>query len=393
MDTPATPNSELTAPDVSLVRGGPFYRIQRSLGLIQEQHWNLGRRLALFVSVGWVPLLLLTAILRPQGLHSFLQEYRVHSRMLIAVPALLLGEIYMESRFRAVFAHIHRAGLLDASGLANMGSVAATIARLRNAVFPELIALAFTIIRTVATYKELVDATPWLGYGAGENFHLTPAGWYAVIVSAPLFQFLLVLALWNWLLWSFFAFKLSRQKLYLFATHPDLHGGLGFLGVTSSAFAPVTLAVSVVIGATWRNDILHHGAHLVDFRLPVIVLAATILILGVGPLVFFIPRLAKLRREGILEYGTLGQAQSSTFHEKWILHRVSRESDFLRAPDASALSDFADSFERIRKLKPFPADLTSLYGLAAAIALPALPVVLAEIPVVVVLTDLFKALR
>jgi hypothetical protein len=88
----------------------------------------------------------------------------------------------------------------------------------------------------------------------------------------------------------------------------------------------------------------------------------------------------------------LGQAQSTAFHEKWILHRASRESDFLRAPDASALSDFADSFERIRKLKPFPADLTSLYGLAAAIALPALPVVLAEIPVVVVLTDLFKAL-
>ena len=44
-------------------------------------------------------------------------------------------------------------------------------------------------------------------------------------------------------------------------------------------------------------------------------------------------------------------------------------------------------------MKPFPADTGSLYTLAAAVAIPALPVILTQIPVAVVLTDLFKALR
>jgi hypothetical protein len=386
-------DSSRALPEVSLVRGGPFYRLQRFLGLIREHHWNLGRRLIFLVSVGWFPPLLITAILNPQGLHSFISEYRLHARMLIAVPALLLGEIYMESRFRAAFAHLHRSGLLNDADLDFMDSVAVMIARLRAAILPEMLVLAFIIFRTISAYKGLVDATPWLGYGAGPTFHLTAAGWYAVVVSAPLFQFLLALGLWNWLLWTFFAFKLSRQNLRLMATHPDLHGGLGFLGVMTSAFAPVTFAVSAVIGATWRHDILNHGAHLVNFRLPVIVLAVTVLILALAPLVFFVPRLARLRRAGILEYGTFAQIQSIDFREKWILRNTLRDSEFLQSHDASALSDFAESFERITKLNPFPADLTSLYGLAAAIALPALPVVLTEIPVKVVLTDLFKALR
>ena len=67
----------------------------------------------------------------------------------------------------------------------------------------------------------------------------TPAGWYAVVISVTMFQFLLGLGLWKWLLWTLFAFKLSRMKLKLIATHPDGHGGLGFLSLTPIGFTPV----------------------------------------------------------------------------------------------------------------------------------------------------------
>ena len=103
--------------------------------------------------------------------------------------------------------------------------------------------------------------------------------------------------------------------------------------------------------------------------------------------------LAALRRRGILEYGTLGQILSTEFHEKWIRHRAGHEAEFLQAPESSALNNFGLSYERIKQLKPFPADSGSLYALAASVAIPALPVVLAQIPVAVVLADLFKALR
>jgi hypothetical protein len=113
-----------------------------------------------------------------------------------------------------------------------------------------------------------VASTHGFSHWSGSELQLTAAGWYAVLVSASIFQFLLGLALWRWLLWTFFAFKLSRQSLKLFPTHPDEHGGLGFLGLTSAAFAPIAFGATTAIGATWSHDILHHGAHLMNFKLP-----------------------------------------------------------------------------------------------------------------------------
>jgi hypothetical protein len=274
-----------------------------------------------------------------------------------------------------------------------MDGVIATLIRVRDAFVPEVVIFVVLVFHTVASYKGLVDATPWLGHGSGANLQLTVAGWYAVLVSAPVFQFLLGLSLWRWLLWTFFAFKLSRLGLRLVPTHPDEHGGLGFLGLAATAFAPVAFAATAVIGATWRNDILHHGARLMDFKLQAIVLLIIIALVALGPLLFFVPRLASLRRRGILEYGILGQIHSIEFHEKWILHRAGHEMEFLQAPESTTLANFGKTYQEIAQLKPFPVDMGTLYGLAAAVAIPALPVVLAQIPLKVVLMDLLKTLR
>jgi len=377
----------------SFVRGGPFFRAQQALRLIRPNQWNLTRRILTLIAIGWLPLFVFTLILNPQGLSSLIREYRLHARMLIAVPALLMGEIYMESRFRAVLRHIRQVGLLDSAGMAYMDGLILRLLRIRDAFLPEFLIFVLLVIHTVASYKGLVDATPWLAHGSGADFHLTDAGWYAVLVSAPLFQFLLGLGLWRWLMWTYFAFRLSGRDLNLIATHPDGHGGLGFLGLTASAFAPVAFAATAVIGATWRNDILRHGANLMDFKIEAIVLVLIIALIALGPLLFFVPRLAAVRRRGILEYGILGQIHSVEFHEKWILHRAGHEAEFLGAPESSTLANFGHTFEKIAHLNPFPADRGTLYVLAAAVVIPALPVVLTQIPLATVLKDLLKALR
>ncbi len=393
MDTKTSALLQAAAGELSLVRGGPFFRAQQALGLIRPNQWNLTRRILVLIAIGWLPLVIFTVVLNPQGLLSLLREYRIHARLLIAVPVLLIGESFMESRFRLVMQHIREVGLLDAPDLAYMDEVIATLTRLRDAYLPELVVFVLLIVHTAVSYRGLVDASPWLGYGSGADLRLTVAGWYAVLVSAPLFQFLLGLSLWEWLLWTYFAFRLSQRNLRLVPTHPDEHGGLGFLGLTAAAFAPVAFAATAVIGATWRNDILHHEAKLMDFRLQAIVLLVVIAMVALGPLLFFVPRLASLRQQGILEYGILGQIHSAQFHEKWVLHRAGHEAEFLQAPESTTLANFAKNYQEIAQLKPFPADMGSLYGLAAAVAIPALPVILAQIPLKVVLMDLLKTLR
>jgi hypothetical protein len=189
-------------------------------------------------------------------------------------------------------------------------------------------------------------------------------------------------------LWTFFAFKLSRQNLEIVATHPDGHGGIGFFGLMAEAFAPIAFVVTCVIGSTWRQNILLHGTHAMSYKMPVIILTVMIAVTALGPLCFFVPGLFALRREGIREYGALGHINSTEFHEKWIAHRDGHEADFLQAPESSRLSSYGQIYEKIGKLKPFPVDRGSIYILAMAVVLPLLPAVLTEIPFVVVIKDL-----
>jgi hypothetical protein len=169
-----TDTASIHAPsEMSFVRGGPFYRFQQALRLIRPDRWNLGRRIIFLIAVGWLPLVLITAILNPDGLLSLMKEYRVHARLLIAVPVLLFGEYFMESRFRMVMRHIRQVDLLDAADLAYIDGVIATLVRVRDAFLPELVVLVVLIVHTAASYKGLVDSTPWLGHGTGADLHLT----------------------------------------------------------------------------------------------------------------------------------------------------------------------------------------------------------------------------
>jgi hypothetical protein len=86
MGTNADSSLTHTPAGASFVRGGPFYRAQRALGLIHPNHWNLGRRIAVLIVITWLPLLVLTAFLNFQGWNSLLRDYRVRARLLIAVP-------------------------------------------------------------------------------------------------------------------------------------------------------------------------------------------------------------------------------------------------------------------------------------------------------------------
>jgi len=377
----------------SLIRGGPFYRAQQAAKLIRPNEWNYGRRLAWALLVGWLPLILITAISSPGAVVSVLTDYRVHSRMLIAVPVLLLGQFLMESRFRTVIKHITEADLLGASDIARMRNYIARLLRLRDSVLPEAAILLLVILHTAVSYKALVDATPWLAYGVEPDLHLTAAGWYAVLVSATIFQFLLGLGLWKWLLWTVFACNLSRLDLKVVATHPDGHGGLGFLGLTPLAFTPISFAAATAIGATWRHEIIHQHANLMTFKLSAIVLLVLVGVVAFGPLAVFVPRLAALRRRGLLEYGTLGQIHSSDFHQKWILGRSGHEGEFLTALETSTLADYGRCYEKIEEMSPFPADRGALISLGASLVVPMLPVVLAVVPLFVVVKELFKALR
>jgi hypothetical protein len=382
-------NVAVLDPEVSLIRGGPFYRAQLRTRLILPRQWNLGRRLIFAVALGWIPLVILTALFQPGTVVALLTDYRVASRMLIAVPVLLLGQILMESKFRMIVSQV-REDLIAPSDLSRFDETVGWLIRLRDSMLPELAIAALVCLHIALSFTGKISlGGPW----AIEGAYLSPAGWYYTVVSQLIYQFLVGLCLWKWLLWTFFLFKLSRMNLQLMVSHPDKHAGIGFLGMSTVAFAPIAFAVAAAVGATWRYEILYAGAHLLSFKLPAILLLVLVLLIAVGPLLFFVPKLAPLRRKGILQYGSLAHLHSSEFHDKWILNRKGRELEFLAAPEISSLTDLASSFHNIEEMKPLPLDKGSLVAPALAVLIPMLPAILAQIPLKVILKSLLEAMK
>jgi len=392
-----TTEDHLSASDreVSLIRGGPFYQAQLITRLIRPHQWNLGKRILFAIAIGWLPLFLLTAIFAPSAVAELLRDYKVASRMLIAVPILLFGQILMESKFRTIVSTA-REDLVAPADMLQFNGILAELARLRDSVLPEVVTAALVVLHEVMSFSGKIGmAGDWAVLGAQTAFgvHLSPAGWYYVAVSQFIYQFLVGLCLWKWLLWTLFVFKVSRIRLQLMVSHPDKHGGMGFFGMSTLAFAPIAFAVTAAVGATWRYEILNMDARLMSFKLPAIVLLILVVLMAIGPLLFFVPKLAPLRRKGILQYGSLAHLESAEFHDKWILHREGHELEFLSAPEVSTLTDLATSFQNIEDMKAIPLDKGSIIAPMFAAIVPLLPAVMAQVPLKVIFKSLLEAMK
>jgi hypothetical protein len=393
MEVHTNPPSILVSADVPPACAGVFYRAEQAIGLIGSGRLSVGQRILALIAIGWLPPYLLTALLNRGELRSFFMDGRADMRMLIAVPALLIGEIMIASQIASVASYIRQGDLLSVADMAYADNLIALTERLRSAVIPQLVILVLVITRITVSYRGLVNTAGWMGEQVGDSFRLSAAGWWALLVSAPLWNFLLSMLLWSWLLWAFFLFKLSRRDLRLVASHPDKHGGLAFLGLTASGFAPIAFAVCISIAATWRHAIVHQGAHLSDFKFDAIVLVAGVALISGAPLMFFAPRLVSLRFHGMSDYGVLGQVLSAKFHDAWILSRTQQNPKTLQTPESSALNSYGKTYDNVGEIKMFPADVSSFYPLAAAVIIPGIFVATAQLPLMVILKDLIRAIH
>ncbi len=304
--------------------------------LIRPNQWNLSRRLLLAIAIAWLPLLILTTMrsgLSPGGdLWVLLTDYRVYARVFVAIPLLLLGQIVMETHFREMAQHFLDSNLVPVEDLPLFRKIMEKACRMRDAKLPEILAIlaVFVEIGYLLQSGKLRFAS-W-AVETGTNA-LTAAGYYYMFVAHVLFLSLVAIALWKWIIWIVVLWDISRIDLQLDATDGDLAAGLAFLGEVPKAFVPVVLAVSAVIGATWRFQVLAGNATLGSFRLPAGLLAVIALLIFLLPLLLFTPKLIKEKKEGNLKYGSLRHLHSLQFRKKWIGERNEHVEGLLGTAD------------------------------------------------------------
>ena len=261
----------------------------------------------------------------------------------------------------------------------------AKLVRSRDSVWPDVIMLALAFGSTWLLqpgYGE-VEAesarSTWLGIVSTEDVSLSIAGWWYVLVSAPLFQFILFRWIWRFLIWAYFLYQVSRIPLTLHPTHPDLSGGLSMLGLAQQTFSVVFVAFSAVVSSTVAHNMLVDGATFAQSRLEVFVFIVTCVVLIYAPLLFFSTQMYATRRLGLNQYGALGYQLSKAFREKWIKDDQTDVGKELKdSPDSSAMADYGATFDTVRSMRFMPASLRNVGTAAAALAAPFLPLYLIE---------------
>ena len=293
--------------DFSLVLGGPLFQLLRKAHLEGAELELLPRRIIASVVLTWFPLLifsLLSGVVGGVGRVSFFHDIEVHARFLVALPILIAAELLVNSRIRSAVRRFVEWRIVLPEHRAVFHKAIDSALKIRNSVVVELalIAIVYTVGLLVWNSRTELGLVTWYAL-PGSRWKATPAGYWYVFVSLPLFQFILLRWYVRLLIWFRFLWQVNRIELNLIPTHPDRCGGLSFLGKSSYAFAPVLFAQGAILAGVVAARVLYRGETLQSFRFQIGGFIVFFVVAVVAPLLMFSLRMARARRKGLAEYG------------------------------------------------------------------------------------------
>jgi len=354
--------------------GGPFYEVQRRLGLLHEHALRTGRRAVIFISLAWaVPALLSLAEgnLISGAATPFLYDLNVWARFFVAVGIFIIAERQVEPQLRQTLAQFAEAPLIAPASRPDAARLVASALRRRNSGLAEALCLAFAaLISLVSLYNlKSADTASWALRDLSDGSGLTLAGWWALLVSGPIFWFLLARGLWRHLVWALLLRGLSRQDLRLVATHPDGKAGLAFVGRYPNAYATFMFGMSCVVGAALAHFLQKDALALSAYGAVMAVWLIIVLGLFAIPLLVFTAPLSKLKARTLALSGARATTALRQAERKLLGANVTAPE----AEDGEETPDIADPskhYELARKLSVFLFNRAALVPLGAAALLP-----------------------
>lgn len=379
MTQPATIEPQ---PDFSLVLGGPLFQLLRRTHLSGDALELLRRRMIAISCFAWVPLLLLSTIsghaVGGSVAIPFLYDVEAHVRFLIALPMLIAAELIVHRRVRKVVRRFLERRIVIPEEVPKFHEAIESTLRLRNSVTGEvvLLVLVYTIGTWVWRHEIALGAASWYALPETNQLHLTPAGYWYVFVSLPIFQFLLLRWYLRLILWFRFLFLISRLNLRLMPMHPDKTAGLGFLGGSTNAFTPFLAAQGVVLAGLAASQIFYAGQHLLDYKVEIVGYLAFFIVAMLMPLTVFIPRLARAKRQGKAAFGNFACGYVQDFEDKWLHGARPEDEALLGSGDIQSLADLGNSYSVVQEMRIAPFGLKDVARLGLIGAAPFLPLLL-----------------
>jgi len=380
--------------DFSLVLGGPLYQIYLGTRLARHPLQLVVRRVLTLSLISWLPLLLLSAVaghLTGGVVVPFLRDPEVHIRFLLALPLLIVSEVYVHERMQTIVPQFLSHGIIDPQDEPRFEKIVASVIRLRNSVVVELILMVLVLTLGYWFWRHNLTLTvsSWYAVNQGPGLRLTGAGWYYAFVSLSIFRFILYRWYFRLFIWYRFLWQVKALPLHLNLYHPDRACGLGFLSASVPALAPVFVSQTMLMAGVIYTHILYQGESLPSFKMEILGILIFCVLALVLPLGFFAVKLEHADRTAKREFSALASRYVDDFHRKWIEGAPPGEP-LLGTPDIRSLADLANSFAVVSGIRLLPISKEDIVRLVIMVVLPLLPLVFTMFPLNELIRGLFR---
>lgn len=383
-----------TAKNFELYATGISEPLAARFKLLERAADSAPKRALIVILLGWGVLLILSLLAgRATGAGGLLSDVSIFARFALAAGLLVMMDRRIDTKLRSYLIHFTDAPLLAPASMPLAAEALVKAIDRARATPPQLIcALAACLLSAAYTANLIsnIDLAPasWRLAGVPGAMSLSAAGWWASLVSIPLLGFLLLRALWRYMVWFMLLRRIAGLDLRLVATHPDGAGGLRFLGQSPNVFTVLAFAMSISVAGYILKG-LDSGTLTTElYGILMSVWTAVIVTLFSAPLLAFAKPLGRLKIET-----RLAAAARATVNQRAAEREIfGRNFASWHAGDpeeAPADKDAAKVDEAARKLAVIPFSRSAIVPLGAAALLPLVAVGATQLP----FNELFKAAK
>jgi hypothetical protein len=379
--------------ELSLVRDDLAYRLQRRLGLIPANGMGTARRALIFAAITWLPLAVWAMVSgrgwNDTGDGTLVAHFGVHVRCLVAIPLFIVAEDIAQKSVPPLLGYFVESGLVSPQRIPEFQALIAGVVRLRNGVLPWVLILGIVIAWASAgvIFQQFEDIAWATTSGA-----ITFGGWWFILVIRPIFAALLLAWLWRACLVFMLTLKLSRFPLSLVPTHPDRVAGLGFFERLAFVFSPVAFAVSAVAAASFAHQVVYHAVEVSAIKGVMIATAILVTVVFLLPLMPLALPLGKVKRQALLDYGTIVGQHGRLVHRRWISDEDIGAPLILDSPELGPVADVQTLFVSVRQMRRFPISKVGVIAITVPAVLPLLLVACMQLPLQSLLLKVLKTL-
>jgi hypothetical protein len=332
------------------------------------------------LALGWTLWLVLLFLALAQGATKIfaLPVVAVHARMLLALPLLFVAETALDAKFREFVILLVRSGVAGERALPELEMVTGRLLRWKNSWLPDATSLvAAAALSLLWLRMRLIGASAHESSQALAAMPLA-AAWYW-FVCLPLFRFLMFRWAWRLVFWWVFLWRLAKIDLAMQPDHPDRAGGLGYLEIVHTRFAILALTISVIVSATFAEDIASGRTSLTAIYPALFMTLLIDVLLFIAPLCVFAFKLRACQERGLRDYTTLSSLYVHSFEQKWI-RREGPQEQLLGTPDLQSLADLGNSFTVVRNMRLAPISIRLLVIIGGAALVPLALLLLFDYP-------------